>query len=88
MDEGSKQFTFRGHTDAITELKLYSEETALLSCSMDESLIAWDLHKGHRTAVLNGHVGAVTSYVRAVCGVGFRLGRVRGGAERMSMQTC
>jgi Prp8 binding protein len=40
---GTISYTLPGHTDTVTGLKLNSDGTSLLSCSMDNTLRTWDV---------------------------------------------
>ena len=59
---GGADGVLRGHTRAVTSLKVVGGSTArrlLASTSADFSVRLWDVDAGTCTAVLNGHIGPV-----------------------------
>lgn len=50
-----------GHTNAVTDLCWFAEDTKLLSSSADKNVFIWDVTKGERIKKLKGHENVVNS---------------------------
>ncbi len=57
--ECSKVFTFEGHTDVVKDVKFSQNGLFALSCSVDKTLILWDIKSCKYLRVFEGHLGPV-----------------------------
>lgn len=60
-EEGRIITTLRGHTQAVSVLKLDDTETSLLSGSWDSTVAEWDLHTGQIARSYTGSAGQISS---------------------------
>ncbi|KAI8826764.1 WD40-repeat-containing domain protein [Fimicolochytrium jonesii] len=60
-DEGACRHVFRGHTSAVSVLKLTPGERGVISGSWDKTLLRWDLETGNIVRYFQGVTSLVTS---------------------------
>lgn len=52
---------FRGHKNAVLQVKWSKEENCLFSCSADKKVNVWDIESGQKVRSFAGHTGVVNS---------------------------
>ena len=59
--QGSKENKSRGHTDAISVIKLNQEQDKFLSGSWDKTIRQWDLNTGRTVLEYTGNSGQISN---------------------------
>ena len=70
LETGAELWTLSGHTNMVTAVAIYANDTRAISTSWDYTLRVWDLETGTAMRTLTGHTFWVTAV--AVYGEGER----------------